>query len=189
MRQCPRCNVPFEPQRRTFAEIDTCPQCAGTFLDPGEGVTALGHHDDLRAVVDRGDAKLMGSSQLGCPTGHGPMTVYRFGDAESPVDVDVCNTCGGAFFDAGETEIIGDIQKRAGEVVRSSFVAPPSNGKTAQDSAIEAARREGGRSAFASFFSDLAGGLTGALARGGRRHHHHHGHFKGGGGGDAKGKK
>ncbi len=190
MRQCPRCSVPFQSQRRTFAEIDTCPQCGGTFLDPGEGITALGHHDDLRAVVDRGDAMLVGHSTLGCPTGHGPMTVYRFGDAAQPVEIDVCNTCGGAFFDAGETEIIAEIQARAGEAVRSSFAAPPSSGRTAQDAAIESARNEGGRSAFSSFFSDLVGGLSRSLATGGGgRHGHFHHHHKSGGGGDSGMKK
>ncbi len=191
MRQCPRCNVPFEAQRRTFAEIDTCPSCKGTFLDPGEGITALGHHDDLRAVVDRGDARLMGSSQIGCPSGHGPMTLYRFGgDADgSAVDVDVCNACGGAFFDAGETEIIAELQRRAGELARSSFAMPPPSGRTAQDAAIEAARNEGGRSAFASFFSDLVSGFSSGLRRGHPHHRHHHHGGKGGGGEGAGEKK
>jgi Zn-finger nucleic acid-binding protein len=195
MRQCPRCNVPFEAQRRTFAEIDTCPKCGGTFLDPGEGVTALGHRDDLRAVVDRGDARLMGVGQLGCPSGHGMMTIYRFGapstgrEEVAAVEVDVCNTCGGAFFDAGETEIIADLQKRAGDVQRSSFVSPPSTGRSAQDAAIDAARREGGKSAFSSFFSDLVGGIAGGLARGGRHGHPHHHKAGMDDGGVDKGKK
>jgi Zn-finger nucleic acid-binding protein len=182
MRQCPRCSVPFAAQRRTFAEIDTCPQCGGTFLDPGEGITALGHRDDLRAVVDRGEAQLVGTGQLGCPSGHGVMTLYRFGAGEgSPVEIDVCNTCSGAFFDAGETEIISELQRRAGDVARSSLASPPSGGRSAQDAAIEAARNEGGRSAFTSFFSDLVSGLgRGVASGGGHRHrhglfHHHHG--------------
>jgi Zn-finger nucleic acid-binding protein len=195
MRQCPRCNVPFESQRRTFAEIDTCPQCGGTFLDPGEGVTALGHRDDLRAVVDRGDGQLVGGSTMACPSGHGGMTLYRFGDAERKVEIDVCNVCGGSFFDAGETEIIADIQARAGEVARSSFASPP-GARSAQDAAIDAARREGGKSAFASFFSSLVGGLGAAAASAGRGHHHHglgHHHHggvdKGGGFDKSPGKK
>lgn len=171
-------------ERRKFAVIDRCPQCAGVFLDAGEGVTALGQREDVSTLVASGMAKMIGHGAIACPSGHGPMTLVRFGEGTaSPVEIDVCTTCHGAFFDAGETEIIEEIASRAGEheVTTASgarFSAPPpTGGRASHESVVDSFRAERGGSAFSTFFADLAR-ASAAVAASGATHHRRRGLFR-----------
>jgi Zn-finger nucleic acid-binding protein len=166
-------------ERRKFATIDGCPQCKGVFLDPGEAVTALGQREDVTALVASGAARSMGTGALACPNGHGRMTIFRFGPEEGPVEIDVCTTCQGAFFDAGETEILEEITRRAGEPTVTTaggarFSAPPTSttARASHESVVDQFREERGGNAFATFFSDLARASTTVVAAGTHRHHH-----------------
>jgi uncharacterized protein len=175
MRNCPRCLVEMSEERRKFASIDRCPKCAGVFLDAGEGVTAMGQREDVSTLAQSGAAKIVGHSAIGCPNGHGAMTLFRFGEGASPVEIDVCTSCQGAFFDAGETEILDEITSRAGEhevttATGARFSAPPAmGGRASHESVVDQYRAEQGGNAFATFFSDLAR-ATSAVASAGAPH-------------------
>lgn len=168
------------PEPRRFATIDRCPQCGGVFLDAGEGVTALGQREDVGTLAESGAARLVGHSAIACPSGHGPMTLARFGSDEMLLEIDVCTTCHGAFFDAGETELLDEILHRAGEVevttaTGARFSAPPPvGGRASHESVVDQFRAEQGKNAFATFFSDLASASFSAAGRvashSGRRH-------------------
>lgn len=163
---------------RKFAVIERCPKCAGVFLDAGEGVTALGQAEDIHALVASGAARIVGHGAIACPSGHGPMTLVRLGSDEMMLEVDVCTTCHGAFFDAGETEILDEITRRAGEhevttETGARFSAPPPvGGRASHESVVDQFRAERGGNAFATFFSDLARASASAAAAGRGRHRH-----------------
>lgn len=144
---------------RTFATLDRCDQCGGIFAEMGEGIAGLKHEAELTDLVDSGKAEMVGVSPIACPTGHGVMTVYRV-KGETPIEVDVCPTCAGVFFDAGEAELFGALAKRSDELVTHTgarFSAPPADTKHEQ---VVEERRERGGSAFAAFFD----GMTSAAA-------------------------
>jgi Zn-finger nucleic acid-binding protein len=157
---------------RTFATLDTCPQCGGVFAEMGEGITALKHETELSDLVANGKADMVGVSTIACPSGHGIMTVYRVKGGPDALEVDVCPTCGGVFFDAGEAELFGELAKRSDELVTASgarFSAPPRDSK--HDAVVEERRAQGG-SAFSAFFEAMTSAAI-AVGRSSVRHHAH----------------
>jgi Zn-finger nucleic acid-binding protein len=153
MRQCPKCKVDFQAVKKTFAEIDVCPQCAGAFLDPGEGVAVHGQDAEASFLVREGRAHIVRKSPYQCPsTLHVPtqMDVHAVGHGPSAIEIDYCSACGGFFLDHGEGAALDALE--AEEVKTSSgakFSAPPPVDRQAQ--AIEQARAGGG-----SFFGAFA---------------------------------
>jgi Zn-finger nucleic acid-binding protein len=129
---------------RTFATLDACPKCGGVFADPGETAVAMGHRHDVGDLARLGLAEQVGPSQIACPSGHGKMLVYRMKGPEGALEVDVCSSCAGVFFDAGETELLKELTARAGEVRTASgarFSAPPANAN--QERVVAEARATG----------------------------------------------
>jgi len=79
-------------------EVDVCPTCNGIFLDKKEIRTLTGS-SSLNQLL----TKLLGldaDSRLVCPNCGGLMD----GEDAGNVRVDVCLTCGGVWFDAGELD-------------------------------------------------------------------------------------
>lgn len=156
MRQCPKCQVDFQVARKTFAEIDFCPQCEGVFLDPGEGVSMNGADSDGSFLVADGHAKLVGKSRFKCPsTGHATTTmdVYTMGSAEHAIEFEHCPECKGFFLDKGEGPALDALD--AAEITGASgarFTAPP--GADRQSQAVEQARSASSRSFFQDFVGD-----------------------------------
>ena len=168
MRQCPRCKVALAQERRAFAELDRCAQCGGTYLEPGEGVTGLGHAEDIRTMLRGALAETLGASPIGCPSGHGAMTLVAVGDDEAGVELDICTTCGGVWLDPGETELVAALQARAGEISRPSgarFAAPPP--RASHPDVVDAYREEKGKSAIAVFFQDVVLAAMRSVPQGG----------------------
>ncbi len=178
-RQCPRCHVPFELLKKAFATIDTCPQCGGLFLDPGEGMALHGADSDPTFLVKDGRARQVGTSELACPNTSHPrrvMEVYAVGPDDAAVEIDHCGTCGGVFLDAGESEALEARMSAApaqATLERTSFASPPGEN---QERAIQEARASSGKGFFTNLLTTLvevgavAGGGLAASQRYGRRH-------------------
>lgn len=162
MRQCPKCRVDFHAVKRTFAEVDVCPQCAGVFLDPGEGVATHGASSEASFLVRDGRAHLVRSSPYACPSGaHEPTTmqVCAVGFGPSAIEIDYCPKCSGFFLDEGEGAALDalDASEDEGRTTTTAsgarFSAPPVVDR--QSAAIDQARGEEGRSLFEMFAGDL----------------------------------
>lgn len=166
MRRCPKCHVDLEVVKKTFAEIDVCPQCGGVFLDPGEGASLHGSDGDGSFLVEDGRAHVVRISDYSCPsTDHPPATmkVYAIGFAERSIEFEHCPTCKGFFLDHGEGAALDALESR--DVTTGSgarFSAPPAVDR--QSIAIDQARADGGKGFFETFVTDL---FTSA-ARGGQ---------------------
>jgi Zn-finger nucleic acid-binding protein len=122
-------------ETRTFATLDGCPSCSGVFVEPGEAQSALGHRHDVGELSRMGLAEIVGPSPIGCPSAHGRMVVYRVKGQDGALEVDVCATCAGVFFDAGEPELLKSLGQRAGEIQTASgarFSAPPADANQAR---------------------------------------------------------
>lgn len=148
-------------ETRTFATIDHCARCGGLFAEPGEAQSGLGHRHDVGDLARLGLAEIVGPSKIGCPSGHGPMLVYRMKGPDGPLELDVCGTCTGVFFDAGESDLLKHLSARAGEVQTASgarFSAPPSAGN--QDRAIAEARQSSSGNAFGAFWTSIVVGAV-----------------------------
>lgn len=137
------------PTKKTFAEIDVCPGCGATFLDAGEGVSAFGPDAEIKFLLEDGRAQRAGPSSRACPAGHPPMTAFSIKKADGSVEIDLCEDCGGFFFDAGEGEALAALENAP----PGTFAPPPRT--SAQDLAIAEARQRGD-SFFARFVMDFA---------------------------------
>lgn len=174
-RSCPRCQIPFTQVKKPFATIDTCPQCGGLFLDPGEGMALHGADSDPTFLVRDGRATKLRAGELQCPsTTHASraLDVYTIGHGEEAVEIDHCGECGGVFLDRGEGEAIEHAVGGMGASIpaeRTSFASPPGSN---QSRAIEEARQSSPGGFFSSLVTRLVSG-TAELAdarRYGRRH-------------------
>lgn len=107
----------------TFAQLDICPKCKGTFFDSGEGVAAHGPAVEASFLLADGRAERLRPSRLRCPA-HGVKAQGAYRDAgrlepadDSPtmnvlavkvgtrvIEIDACPECRGFFLDAGEPE-------------------------------------------------------------------------------------
>lgn len=165
----------MEVHRRTFAELDVCPDCGGTFLDPGEGAAVHGAGAEATFLVQDGNARKIGPSALRCPAHDEPaavMGLYRVGVGDDAIEIDHCAACGGVFLDAGEDVALLELAAHAERVIESRggarFAAPPD---AAHVDVVDAQREEGGK----SLFGELVRGLLWGATRH-RAHRRRHGH-------------
>ena len=158
-RSCPKCAVPFQVTRHTFAEIDTCPQCGGAFFDPGEGASTHGAASEASFLVRDGRARIVRVSPFTCPNpAHEPtgMQVYAVGFGESAIEIDYCVRCGGFFLDRGEGAALAALEARPELLETASgarFSAPPAVDRHSR--AIEQARAQNDKSFFELFVLDV----------------------------------
>lgn len=115
---CPRDGSPAILEnhvgRKKF-EIDVCPKCSGVFFDKGEISKLTGE----RIVEKELWSGAKGTTDVGCPRCGGEMAGRSLGN----VVVDICRSCRGVWFDAGE------LQKAAYELggIDPSYVKIGSN--------------------------------------------------------------
>jgi Zn-finger nucleic acid-binding protein len=136
--------------KRTFAALDVCPSCHGTFLDAGEGVAAFGPNAEIKFLIDDGRARMLDVSTRACANGHGPMRTFSIKKADGTLEIDLCEECGGFFLDAGEGEALASLDS-----VSASFEAAPP--RSAHDLAIDE-MRQSGDSFFERYLTDLVTG-------------------------------
>lgn len=159
MRQCPKCQVDFQIARKTFAEIDVCPQCAGVFLDPGEGLAIHGATSEASFLVRDGRAHVVRKSPYTCPSRTHEATtmdVYAVGFGHQAIEIDYCPRCTGFFLDHGEGAALDAMDSSDEDVTTTSgarFSAPPAIDN--QTRAIEQARSEGQRGFFETFVASV----------------------------------
>ena len=145
MRTCPRCEIPLEVARETFAEIDTCPSCAGAFFDPGEAGAVHSASAEPSLLLHERRAVLVRDSRLRCPAEHpgdgdGPaptLRLYRVGD----VEVDLCPACGGVWLDEGEGEAVAEAARA---MAREARAAEERRAQTHAQVLAEAREEKGG---------------------------------------------
>ena len=100
--RCPRCGrVWWSDPEAAFAE--RCPSCGGNHLAPHLVAQILGEElgfspADLRA----GGQGVLVDDAAGCPSCDGPLSRVPLAE----VTAEICQRCGGAWFDAGELEAL-----------------------------------------------------------------------------------
>lgn len=101
--RCPKCRADMEQINYDGVEIDRCKYCKGIWFDPGE--SELLRHKSAAVAIDTGDAAIGRRSNkienYRCLRCSGEM--LRVVDPEQKhIWYEVCDSCGGSFFDAGE---------------------------------------------------------------------------------------
>lgn len=112
---CIRCKVKMRKVEKDKVLIDRCPECGGIWLDAGElEMLEKGAGHDKTVIMQQARKELLHDAQrLVHLTGVCPKCektqlhqVKRRG-----VELDVCNKCGGIFFDEHELEQVLDGQE------------------------------------------------------------------------------
>lgn len=120
VRQCPRCELPFDARQVSDVVIDECSRCRGLFLDEVAIQRVLDDKQHARAAallaaLPRAAHHPMpppgAKMYIKCPSCASTMNRKLF--AVSGVVVDVCRDHG-TFFDAGELPAIIDFVQRGG---------------------------------------------------------------------------
>lgn len=111
--QCPKCFVKMDKRKvEVFGPditVDTCPECKGTWLDPGELKRVL-KNNSLADYLSR-DIGTRSESKLICPGCGGLMDLERYDD----IEVDVCLDCNGVWLDEGELNDLRSVEERVRE--------------------------------------------------------------------------
>lgn len=103
---CPKCNESMVLETIKGFEVEQCPQCNGHWLDRVTVAAILDQTGSpfTTAAFDSSLLKLAaGDSGLTCP--HCKEASLALADLED-VEVEICTTCSGIFFDAGEVRSI-----------------------------------------------------------------------------------
>jgi len=106
---CPNCFTPMHVKMLEAVEIDICPKCAGTWLDPGE-LKKLIKDKEISDYLTK-EIGTKSESKLVCPRCGSLMDIEKAED----VEVDVCLDCKGVFLDAGEMAELKDISEKGFE--------------------------------------------------------------------------
>lgn len=121
-RRCPRCTFTLVPHRPPAAvaggpsaEVDVCPRCHGTWLDAGDAKHMLGENAEPTTWERTTAAKFGGKGRLGCPSGHGALSIYKLQappESGIEIEVDVCPVCMGMWLDAWEAARVAQSTKK-----------------------------------------------------------------------------
>ena len=108
--ECPKCWVKMDVKEiEVFGpnvSIDACPKCHGIWLDGGELSRLLGDRK-LTSYLTK-DIGTKARSPLICPRCRNLMDFEKAGDVET----EVCLTCHGVWFDAGELDELKNVSKK-----------------------------------------------------------------------------
>ena len=113
---CPKCRARLELKVVRGTDIEHCPHCSGIWFDRGklERILLSGGENHVRAISlahidmapdgDRDWKALWYDEQLGdCPRCHREMTRTESPDRKD-LFIDVCDECGGNWYDGGEVD-------------------------------------------------------------------------------------
>lgn len=105
--------------------IDRCDKCGGVWLDAGELAVLLkfsGDKKELVGMIDAGAATETHTRHavgtVLCPRDHSPMAIVA-DKKQKHIEFEMCMTCCGVFFDAGELADLSDFTLR--ERVKAMF--------------------------------------------------------------------
>jgi Zn-finger nucleic acid-binding protein len=109
-RACPDCQQPLAAQTYDGVNLDTCPKCAGVWLDPGELRKLMSAEKDALETLDEQIVPQSGWSQLArasrlCPDCNLALERYQYMYV-SPIQLDACGQCFGIWVEDGELEKI-----------------------------------------------------------------------------------
>ena len=105
---CPRDGEPMRRWTLEGVEVDRCTVCAGIWLDAGELERLLGLSGEAREDLGRldhgmGEEPIMERDPRRCPRDDAPLREVT-DRRQQHIAYDVCDTCGGMFFDTGELQ-------------------------------------------------------------------------------------
>lgn len=104
--RCPKCaSAPLQPTEvRPGLEVDSCPGCAGLWLDKAEVYHFVKRPEDLKAQFVEA-YKVVEPTKFACPRCERPMMRAIF--PAGSLEFEACAMCGGNWFDAGEVQKLG----------------------------------------------------------------------------------
>ncbi len=120
MKLCPRCLFPLkEIQGQDNTVIEHCKRCKGSFV-PSEHLKEIyGPEIEPENWLKLKTTKRLGLSELFCPRDESQMELYRIyledeegNPTEEQIEIDVCPTCHGIWFDAKEGQKLSQIMKK-----------------------------------------------------------------------------
>ena len=116
---CPKCGVKMRKLGATACVVDRCESCFGIWLDAGERHKLMEAKHEVK-LIDIGSTEV-GREQnkiidIACPRCGLPLVHSRH-PTQRHIAYEVCPTCRGSFFDAGELADLGE--KTVFERVRS----------------------------------------------------------------------
>jgi len=119
---CPKCDAAMRRVRVDDLSVDRCTGCGGLFLDLFEKERLLDEHRATLGQVDSGVGGESPASRavMHCPRERARMIRLR-DTAQSHVEIEMCQVCGGIFLDAGELTDLSKhtLTERIGRFFRS----------------------------------------------------------------------
>jgi len=109
-RTCPRCDVALTQEQVGAAEVDSCPECGGVWLDAGEVQQILGTKRALENYVPY-YVRQWRKGTLPCPVCGRTMLTLAANKA-FPFDLDQCPHDAGYWVDAGELDTIRSVAEQ-----------------------------------------------------------------------------
>jgi len=112
--RCPSCTIhPLVPVALGSVEVDTCGHCHGIWFDHGE--VARVADESLGAGRPGALASKLGrrieSTEMRCPACEEPLVTYVF-EEHGPLEVELCEVCGGVWLDHGELAQLQRVRAR-----------------------------------------------------------------------------
>ena len=108
---CPKCSEQMEVKRKKGIQFHSCLYCDGAWL-PKESLVSLYEqtlsHNEIPSISDLALESRRTSESINCPTcinlGLSVIEIHN-------IELDVCGSCSGVFFDMGEMESLREILK------------------------------------------------------------------------------
>jgi len=96
-------------------EVDHCPRCGGTFLDPGEAEKLMGPALSTDYWWSPAVLQHVRPGRSQCPKDGAPFKEFQIAYGGDQVFVDVCGQCQGIWLESGECKKLQNIVLRAGQ--------------------------------------------------------------------------
>jgi membrane associated rhomboid family serine protease len=122
---CPRCSSYLRPESIKGHAFDHCFRCGGSFLEKGSELKILGEPTSSSYWKETEIGKQKTGKLVLCPKGHESLISYSVGYELNHVEVDICSSCEGLWFDPEEGKRLFDIVLHAGQDKAASFNEKP----------------------------------------------------------------
>lgn len=122
---CPRCNAYLRPESIKGQDFEHCFRCGGSFLEKGSELIILGEPASSVYWKETEIGRLKSGKLVLCPKGHESLISYSVRYEQDHVEVDICSSCEGLWFDPEEGKKLFDIVLHAGQDKAASFNEKP----------------------------------------------------------------